>query len=114
MTLLFLLFVKHAVADLWLQSYHGNSRKDLYWGGHRHYGEHAVLTGAVCVLFVPVHLALLAAVTDWICHWHIDHFKTRTVLWRGLSRSSAEFWRIQTVDQILHYATYFVIVQMLQ
>jgi len=113
MDLLFLLFCKHALCDLWLQSYHVHSHKHLYWGGHRHYAEHGVGTLLVCVLFVDPASALAAALFDYVCHWHIDHSKTVWVRARGYSRSSPVFWRVQSLDQMLHYATYFVIAQFL-
>jgi len=44
-TLLTLLLIKHAFADLFLQTLHSNTDKTKYFGnGHRHYAEHGVGT----------------------------------------------------------------------
>ena len=105
--LFLLLLIKHSLIDLWLQSYHRGSRKDLYWGGHRHYAEHAAGTLAVCAVFVDPLGAVAAALFDWLCHWHIDHTKTLCV--RNWSRSQPRYWFAQSIDQILHYLTYWAV-----
>lgn len=108
---LFLLVIKHAIADYFLQTYHQGIKKENYLGnGHRHYAEHAGCTFIVAVFFLSPVNAVLAALLDYVLHWHIDLGKTRTVKWLGWSRTEPRFWRLQTIDQILHFSTYMLIV----
>ena len=112
---LFLLIIKHAIADLFLQTYHKGIQKDRYFGnGHRHYAEHGVCTFIVSGCFLPLPLALLAALIDYVLHWHIDSGKTLLVKKLGWKRNELRFWRLQTLDQILHFSTYMLIVFVFQ
>lgn len=114
-TFLFLLIIKHAIADYYLQTYHRNVHKQVYFGnGHRHYAEHSVCTFVVCLFFISPPMAVLAALLDYVCHWHIDWAKTSIVKKIKWQRNEPRFWRIQTLDQILHFSTYFLIVWLFQ
>ena len=78
-----LLSIKHAVADLMLQSMKykpGSKKKSEYpMGGQWHYLDHSALTFCVFIFFVPWKIALLAAVVDHVFHWHIDYTKQRYI-----------------------------------
>ena len=109
--ILALLMIKHAVADLFLQSYHKNINKIKYISNaHKHYLDHGILTFLVVIFFVPFQFALLVAILDYVAHWHIDHLKSRLVQYFEIDRDSTVFWRIQAADQALHYLTYYLIV----
>ena len=112
---LFLLMCKHSVADLALQSLRKPTTKRLYFnkGLHIHALDHAALTLVVLVFFINPWLALAFAVLDYVAHWHIDCFKSKLLWIFEIPRDGALFWRIQTCDQILHYATYALIVYLI-
>ena len=114
--ILFSLLCKHAVADLAVQSLRIPSNKRLYFnkGLHIHALDHAVLTLLVLLVFsINPWLALAFAVLDYVAHWHIDCFKSKLLWIFEIPRDGALFWRIQTCDQILHYATYALIVYLI-
>ena len=46
------------------------------------------------------------AFIDYIFHWHIDWIQTNITLKYGWKKEGKAFWRLQTFDQITHYATY--------
>ena len=105
--ILFSLLCKHAVADLAVQSLR-------IPGLHIHALDHAVLTLLVLLVFsINPWLALAFAVLDYVAHWHIDCFKSKLLWIFEIPRDGALFWRIQTCDQILHYATYALIVYLI-
>ena len=102
---------KHAFADLFLQTFHCGVNKTKYFGNsQRHYIEHGVLTFLVSVFFCAWYLALFVAFLDYIIHWQIDYFKSSVVKKFNIDRQSTVFWRLQSLDQFLHYTTYGMIV----
>jgi len=111
----YLLLVKHAIADLWLQ---GRLNKPKFGSKDNlltpklwlHCLDHAVLTLIIALLFVGLLPALMFAVLDFVTHLIIDYAKNRYVSHTKLTTKNHKFWKIQSVDQILHYTTYFVIV----
>lgn len=109
-----LLTIKHAVADLMLQSMKykpGSKKKSEYpMGGQWHYLDHSALTFCVFIFFVPWPMALLAAITDHVFHWHIDYAKQRYIQWRNIPIRSMGYWNAACVDQILHFITYYILV----
>ncbi len=108
--LLALLF-KHAVADLALQNYLTGINKLDYWGnGHKHYIHHGLLTFIVSLLFVDVSLAIVIAIVDYVAHWHIDFFKHQVCRVFKVQGKSRAWWWITSIDQILHYSTYYFLV----
>ena len=110
--ILFLLVCKHAIADLAVQSLRKPSKKRLYLnkGLHIHSLDHSVLTFAVLVFFVNPFFALLLAFIDYVAHWHIDWVKSNILWVFGIPRDGGAFWRLQTFDQIFHFATYAFII----
>jgi len=109
--LLTFLMIKHAIADLFLQTFHTVGNKHKYISlSHRHYAEHALLTLFLCLIFTSPLWAILVALLDYILHWHIDFAKHRIINRFNVKRNSAQFFRIQAFDQILHFLTYALIV----
>lgn len=111
-TLLFLLMLKHSIADLYLQAVRPMPNKSNYFdkGLWWHALDHGVLTFFVMLMFVDYKWALAMAVLDVLCHAHIDFFKTTIAKVKNWKRDTTVFWKFQTLDQMLHYATYFLIV----
>lgn len=108
--LIVLLFIKHAVADLYLQTFHIPGHKTDYFGkAHRHYLEHGIGTFIVIIFFTAWPLALAISLLDYLLHWHIDFGKSMFVQKKMIKRDSKVFWRIQCLDQIAHYLTYGLI-----
>ena len=111
----YLLLVKHAVADLWLQSRLNNpkygDKKNLtdrkLW---IHSLDHAALTAVITLLFAGLWWAIIAALLDFVLHSVIDWTKRVYTLDRKITTKQKLFWKIQAVDQILHYTTYLIIV----
>jgi len=111
----YLLLVKHAVADLWLQSRLNNpkygDKKNLIdrklW---IHSLDHAVPTAVITLLFAGLWWAIIAALLDFVLHSVIDWIKRVYTLDRKITTKQNLFWKIQAVDQILHYTTYLIII----
>ena len=106
---LFLLVVKHAVADLILQSRLTTGDKaDLSSPkGYR------LSTLLVCIFFAPIPWALGIAVLDFILHFIIDFSKTKIVRRYKIKYEGKAFWCIQGIDQIAHYSCYIFYVLLL-
>tara|TARA_Y200000002_G_C22222812_1_gene472289 strand:+ start:12 stop:395 length:384 start_codon:yes stop_codon:yes gene_type:complete len=114
---LFLLTVKHAVADLMLQSRFGDKYGDKSnlrdSKGYRHALDHSIGTFLVCIpfvdsVYVTYQLALSIALLDFVLHFMIDYCKTIYVRRSNVAYESKKFWTIQSVDQILHYTCYLL------
>ena len=112
---LFLLVVKHAVADLMLQSrLTSGDKADLTsLKGYRHALDHALCTLLVCIFFAPISWALGIAVLDFVLHFIIDYSKTKIVRRYKIKYEGKAFWCIQGVDQIAHYSCYIFYVLLL-
>lgn len=112
--LLFLFTIKHCIADVFLQTYHSSEgvykERYLGWGGHRHYIEHGVCTVILLLFFTSPTMAILLGLLDYAVHWHVDWGKTTIYKKLGYKRSEPRFWRLHTLDQILHFSTYGAIV----
>ena len=108
----FCLLVKHATADLFLQTIIKPPNNKLAWlgSGHKHYRDHAVCNFIVCIFFVSPMWALLFSILDYVIHWHIDWSKTNVFAYFKIAREGKTFWKWQTLDQIAHYATALLIV----
>ena len=88
-----------------------NIDKTKYLGnGQTHYLHHSVLTLLITLNFTSIPLAIAVALLDHIAHWHIDFWKSICVKMFRVNRSSGTFFRIQSLDQMLHFLTYFIIV----
>ena len=108
------LVIKHAIADLFIQSYRKPANKTRWFdpGLQWHALDHSILIFVVLLLLGPVPLscAVALAILDHVLHVSIDWIKTNTVNCLGIKRDGSVFWRIQAVDQIAHYLTYILIV----
>ena len=109
---LFALILKHAFADIFLQTYikYPYSKNQYIGNGHRHYAHHGIANFIICLFFVSPIWALIYSLFDYVAHWHIDWAKTIFVKKISWSRQDNRFWRLQSLDQMLHYSTGFLIV----
>ena len=113
--ILFALMCKHAVADLAIQSFRLPSTKRLWLnkGLHLHAMDHGILTFLVLLIWINPLVALGCALVDYFFHWQIDFTKSNIIYKFNIERLGPSFWRLQTLDQILHYATYLFIVYLI-
>ena len=107
---LFLLVVKHALADLVLQSRLTTGDKaDLKTAkGYIHALDHGVLTAIVLLVFVNPWYAVLLGMLDYVLHFIIDYCKTKYVRYKKIKVNGKKFWIVQGVDQIAHYSCYLL------
>ena len=107
---LYLLLVKHAIADLALQPLiKGGDKLDLRsHKGYRHALDHAALTLLVTSWFAPVPAAIMLAMLDFALHFWIDYWKSRYTRPRDLTLDQHHFWIVQAVDQIAHFTCYWL------
>ena len=117
MTLYFyLLLVKHAIADLWLQSRlnnkskYGEKEQLLKLKLWLHSLDHAVLTAIVTLIFAGLYWALIIAVLDFVLHSIIDYVKRIYTLRTNLNTNQNKFWKVQAIDQIAHFSCYLLYV----
>ena len=109
-TFAFLLTAKHTVCDLALQRLFPADKK-FYFNApaHTHYFHHGL--GSFLVgLMVSWPFALLIGVIDYFFHWHIDYFKTLIRDYYKMISTEDRYWVLQTIDQALHFATYYCFV----
>ena len=113
LTFLFALFVKHFICDFPLQIWpwkYRNKSAYLHPGGI----AHAVIHGAgtfVVLAFYDLTSAWVAGLFDLLVHYHIDWLKMNVNARFNLKPDNSEwFWIALGFDQLLHHATYFIIV----
>lgn len=109
---LYLLTVKHAFADLWLQSrLKKGSKADLrsprIW---LHCLDHAVLTFFIALVIVGIHGAIIAFLLDFVLHFVIDYTKRILQNKHNVKDASTIYWKWASIDQIAHFTTYLIIV----
>ncbi len=109
---LFMLVIKHALADLVLQSRLTTGDKSNLKSpkGYIHAADHSLLTFIVSMFFTGVLNAILIALLDYILHFIIDYVKTKCVRHFEVVPNTRTFWIVQGVDQIAHYSCYFLYV----
>ena len=111
--ILFGLLMKHAVADLLIQSYRKPGDKAPLFSktNFLHSGDHAILTLLVFLFFsIPYEIAIALAVADFVLHYLIDCSKTNMVRYFNWGRDGRVFWRVQAFDQMGHYLTYMLLI----
>ena len=106
-----LLLIKHAIADLALQDLIKNNNKtDYISSGHQHYLHHGLGTLLVSlVYFLDPIIAILIAIIEYFAHWHIDWFKHFFKNKFNVENYTANWWWLTTLDQCLHYSTYYLL-----
>ena len=109
---LFMLVIKHALADLVLQSRLTTGDKSNLKSpkGYIHAADHSLLTFIVSMFFTGVLNAILISLLDYILHFIIDYVKTKCVRHFEVVPNTRTFWIVQGVDQIAHYSCYFLYV----
>jgi len=114
----YLLLVKHAIADLWLQSrfnnkkHYGEKENLLKPKLYLHSLDHAGLTALVTLIFAGVYWAIIIAILDFVLHSVIDYAKRIYTLKTKLNMNSSKFWKVQAIDQIAHFSCYMLYVLM--
>ena len=113
--LLFMLVVKHALADLVLQSRLTSGDKSNLKSskGYIHAGDHGLLTFVVLLFFTSFQNSVVIAMLDYVLHFFIDYIKTICVRRFGVVPNTRTFWIVQGFDQIAHYSCYFLYVLLL-
>jgi len=113
--LLFLLSIKHVIADYFLQKGWMIKEKGVYGaqGGIAHASIHSIGTFLVLFPFFNPVLIFILSVLDGIAHYHIDYFKSNYRKGKTLSTNDAEYWMIHGVDQFAHFVTYILIASIL-
>lgn len=111
--ILFLLILKHYLADFVFQSEYQVSQKGNYGagGGIEHAFIHGILT--VLILFTVTEslvLAITMGLLDAVVHYHIDYVKAR---WGSRDPNTPRFWRELGLDQLCHYCFYIWLVWIL-
>lgn len=109
--------LKHTIADYFMQYRWMMKDKGTYGalGGVAHSSWHGILTGLVLVYFnpmggVPILWCVLLGVLDSIIHYHIDYVKSNVWRIKKYGPEDQMFWVTHGVDQFLHFATYILIV----
>ena len=111
--ILFVLIIKHCIVDLGIQSHFlwGKTQNKInYFGCHSHYLHHAIGTFIAFILFTDIKTALLATAIDYIVHWHVDFTKHNINTYLDLTRKDKLYWWTATIDQLLHFLTYYLLV----
>ena len=109
-TFAFLLTIKHTVCDLALQRLFPADKK-FYFNppAHTHYFHHGLGSFLVGLMF-GVPFAVAIGVIDYFAHWQIDYAKTVIRDKYNMQPEEDRYWVLQTVDQALHFFTYYCFV----
>ena len=107
--ILFLLFVKHFLADFVWQTEKMVVEKGQYgkWGGIHHSLLHAVLTYTILIHVLGIQASAMLAVFDFIVHYHTDWAKMNIA--KKLTVQDKMYWFWLGMDQLVHAVTYLVI-----
>jgi hypothetical protein len=109
-----LLFVKHAVADFFLQRAFMFKDKHIYAGpgGISHASIHGSLTFLAIVICLPNLwlFAVLFGLVDAVAHYHIDYVKSNWNVRTQAPPSETRYWYAFGLDQMAHFLTYVLIV----
>lgn len=112
LTIFLCLLWKHAFIDIGVQRTIKNLDKYNYWSpkGFYHYGGHGVFTMLVFFMFTGPLTAIIAGLLDFLAHWHIDYTKSQIMMRWHINSTHQSYWWLLTIDQMLHYLTYYVII----
>ena len=114
--LFYLLMVKHAVCDFYLQgrlTVIGDENKLLSKKKNRHALDHAIGTAVVFIILNFLTQASwlvipLFAVMDYVLHLLIDWRKNIITKRYKLTIEDRSFWKLTAIDQCAHYSCYFL------
>lgn len=108
--ILYGLLIKHAIADLAIQSLRktpGDKSNLRSLKGYIHAADHALLTFVVIALLTNnVLMSFSIALLDYVLHFIIDYIKTIIIKRYKWTTGHNAYWITQAVDQILHYTCY--------
>ena len=114
LALVTLLFVKHAIADFFLQRAFMFKDKHIYagLGGISHACTHGFLTFVAIVICFPNlwFFAVMLGKIDAVLHYHIDYIKSSWNVKTKASTSENRYWYAFGLDQMAHSLTYVLIV----
>lgn len=107
--ILFLLFVKHFLADFVWQSETMVLGKRQYGqlGGLQHSALHGALTYVILMHFLDLQACVMLAIIDAVVHYHVDWAKMNIT--KNYTADDKQFWFWVGFDQLLHALTYLVI-----
>jgi len=105
-----LLLIKHSIADLMMQGrIPGGDTAKLPVFSYKnwvHSWDHALLGLVVTLPFAGLELSVLLCGAEFLCHYVIDHVKSRIRFGQGWTTADREFWYLQGADQIAHTLWY--------
>ncbi len=108
------LFSKHFLGDFVLQNSYQLTNKVNYGhrGGMLHAGIHGLLSLPLfwLVPHIGINLFGLIIIGEVVAHYHIDWGKEQLLLQKQWGAKDKEFWRLFGFDQLLHMATYLLMV----
>jgi hypothetical protein len=114
LSLLLVLFIKHFVVDFLLQRPYQYLNKGVYGhpGGLLHAGLHGTATMLSLGAFgYDVELVMILGLLDTVLHYHIDWAKVNINRHYGWTATTHEqYWWLLGLDQLLHTATYILII----
>lgn len=106
-----ILQIKHFLADFVFQTDRMVREKGIY--GHLHGVYHSLIHSLGTFLafsLINVKFGTLAAIIDFVLHYHIDWAKININRHRGLTTQDREFWIWLGLDQMAHQLTYILLV----
>ena len=112
--LLFVIAVKHWIADFVLQFEYMVEQKGTYGlsGGIEHALLHGILTTIVLTAFINnITVAAMFGLLDSVVHYHIDYVKAR---WGTRDANQQRFWIQLGANQLAHYTFYIWLIWILQ
>jgi len=110
------LLIKHFVADFYLQKPYHYLNKGTYGhaGGIAHAAHHVLLSLIVLIVILPMSACwwiLLACAIEGVLHYHIDWSKVQVNKRYNLKPDNSEkYWWLLGLDQLLHQATYILMI----
>lgn len=108
--------VKHFVCDFPLQKSRHFMNKGTYghWGGIEHALIHALPTGFFLLgLTHDINLSIQLAFFEFLIHYHVDWFKMWWNAKKKYTPADSMFWIWLGIDQMVHYLTYWLIIEVI-
>jgi hypothetical protein len=108
---MFLLGIKHFIADFVLQTNRMVEEKGIYLKAHGIYHSAIQAAGTFLALaWIHPALGLVFGIFDFLAHYHIDWAKMKINRHFGYTPKDDRFWVLLGLDQLLHYLTYVLII----